>query len=212
MTERQKLIDKAHKIAAMMQSPYEKEVLVAANMLKKLLADHNTSLKELGLNINIDRTIKNISEANNSDIIEFVYKQPYSSMSDWLEDMIIRVSRSYDVKTGSQKDRMLLIGYSSDVEIVKIMIDNLRAFIETQIVKRGYHTNKYTASSYALGVVDRVVSSIGVSGNPIKLSKLTEYVQRTFSSVGVGTKTEFMPVRVAYVAGNNDAANYQRIS
>lgn len=207
-----KLISKAHKIAAMMQSPYEKEVLVAANMLKKLLADHNTSMQALGLNINIDRTIKNISEANSSDIVEFAYKQTCSTMSDWLEDMIIRISRSYDVKTGNQKDRMLLIGYSSDVEIAKIMIDNLRAFIETQIVKRGYHTNKYTASSYALGVVNRVVSSIGVSGNSIKLSKLTEYIQRSYNSVGAATKTEFRPIRRAYVAGSNDAVNYQKVA
>jgi hypothetical protein len=134
MTPNQKLINKAKKIALMLQSPYENEVIVAASLLKK--ADHNTSMQALGLqNVNFDRIIKN--EVCNDRIVEVIYKQPYSSMSNWLRDMVVKIARVYDAKAVvDQNDRILFVGYSSDIEIVKIMVVSLKAYIQSQIIKR----------------------------------------------------------------------------
>lgn len=207
MNERQKLISKAHKIAAMMQSPYEKEVLVAANMLKKLLADHNTSMKELGLgNIDLDR----VAELN-SNITEVTYKNcPFSSMPGWLRDMVVKISRAYDVAALVQDDYILLVGYFNDTEIVKIVITSLRSFIERQISKNGY-TNEAFVTSYAVGLVDRIVQSMGTT-NTLKESRIAAYVRKCWGTTPEPKEKEFTPVYGAYKTGMADAANYQRIS
>ena len=207
MTERQKLVERAKKVAALMSSPVEGEMIAASIKLKQLLNEHNLTLKELGLqNLNLNPTSKDVAEYNDT-IIEVVNKVPYSLMNVWIRDMFVKVTRAYGVKTFVIGDHLTFVGYASDVEIVKIMAISLRGFILSQISKRGCTDN--AAVSYAVGVTDRVVKSIGSAVDHDKNARVTEYLQGKYGLSGTSRHIDnFKYSCSAYNAGTADAEGY----
>lgn len=118
MTERQKLIEKARKIAALMSSPVACEGVAAASLLKKLLDDNNLTMQEIGLknedlsrksvkesangikNSNLKdiiRTTKNSHEVSHTtdsnQIKEFIFKRPISELEIWFLTVIVKIAR-----------------------------------------------------------------------------------------------------------------------
>lgn len=205
---RQKLVEKAKKVAALMSSPVEGEMIAASIKLKQLLNEHNLTLKELGLkNLNLNPTSKDVAEYNDT-IIEVVNKVPYSLMNVWIRDLFVKVSRAYGVRTVVKNDHVTFVGYASDVEIVKIMVVSLRGFILSQISKCGY-TDDRTASGYAFGIVDKVVNSIGSAVDHTKMATLAEYMYKNHGISEVSTQVNnFRFSCSAYQAGKSDAEGY----
>ncbi len=227
MTEHQKLINKAKKIASMMQSPYENEVIVAASLLQKLLDEHNMNLQELGLknlnNDDLNRTAKdvtktgnNVSEVNNDEIVEIIYKHSYCVMDEWIKDMIVKIARAYGVRTCVISDYVRLVGYPSDVEIVKLMLVNLRKFIETGISKRGY-TDKNTITSYAFGLIDRIIQTIRSTPTDTAFAKSLKLADYMCKHYGIRVESTYSdpPAKWAcraYQTGLSDGDNYKRVA
>ena len=210
MTKHQRLINKAKKVAALLSSPVEGEMIAASLKLKQLLDEYNLSLKELGLsNINLNRS--NVV-VNNDRIVETEYKHSFDSMASWVKDMIVKVTRSYGVRTGVQSEYIRLIGYSADVEIVKIVIVNLRRYIESQISKRGY-TSEHSVTSYTCGLMNKIIQSIGSTyTNFDKASNLSEYMLKSYGFTPESVQKRFQTECKAYQSGRSDAVNYQRVA
>lgn len=206
---RQKLVEKAKKVAALMSSPVEGEMIAASIKLKQLLNEHNLTLKELGLkNLNLNPTSKDVAEYNDT-IIEVVNKVPYSLMNVWIRDLFVKITRAYGVRGFVSRDGyMTFVGYASDIEIVKIMAVSLRGFILSQISKRGYTDN--AAVSYAVGVTDRVVKSIGSNVDPIRMATIVDYMKKNHSSITRACEhiDNFKYSCSAYNAGTADAEGY----
>lgn len=120
MNERQKIIDKAKKIVALMSSPVAGEAKAAASLLKKLLDDHNITMQDLGLgdliNKNLNRTTnKNVANETKSNnlrdvvgthgtsrevtpeaIIEVAYKHFITGMDGWLLCVFLKIAHAYE--------------------------------------------------------------------------------------------------------------------
>lgn len=191
MTERQKLIDKARKVAALMTSPVEAEMIAATIKLKQLLTEHNLSLKELGLSDLINENHKHTTakhEANKANtnnlkdvvrtsgasrevtseaIIEVAYKHFITGMDGWLLCVLLKIAHAYEAMiigdrygTWAEKSHYLkIIAFPEDIEKVKRAIVNIRHFIETQILIRGY-TEKIQVANYAMGLADTITLKI----------------------------------------------------
>lgn len=123
MTERHKLVEKAKKVAALMTSPVEGEMIAAASLLKKLLDRHDITLQELGLkNLNIEdfnlTTVKESAtetksnnlkdvvrtsganrevtpEADNYEIHEIIYKRSINELEIWFLCLLVKIARVY---------------------------------------------------------------------------------------------------------------------
>lgn len=228
MTEHQRLINKAKKIASMMQSPFENEVLVASSLLTKLLDEHNINLQELGIKCpDLNRTAKSdvtytnpstkITETDYDRIVEVVYKHPYHIMSDWMRDLIIKIAKAYWINTVVVTDNVRLIGYASNVEIVKLMIINLSGFINSRIFERGYTDNEYI-TSYAAGIVDRVAQKI-MCCYPRNITcalahKLSQYTSTHYGNNPRATFKDVCHVGTAYQVGlyDGDTFNYKKVA
>ena len=250
-TLNKKLVDRARKIALMMQSPFENEVIVAASLLKKLLDEHNMTLQELGLknlkNEDLNRTIvkesateiKNnnlrdvirTSEASHeitpaANIKEMLYKHLICDMHVWFLCVLVKIARAYGVwivgdRYGTWAERsyfLKIVGFSADVEILKIVIVNLRKFIETQILKRGY-VDKTQIANYAFGLIDTIINKITEDTarrstyesrllSKSKSAKLAEYMYKCY-----GLTTDCDPIDLgrddgAYRVGRCDGYQY----
>lgn len=209
MTEHQKMLNKAKKVAALLSSPVEGEVIAAASMLKKLLDEHNLSLAEIGLRgINLNRS----NVVVNDRIVETEYKHVYDGMSTWVKNMVVKIARAYGVRTGVQSEYIRLIGYSADVEIVKIVIVNLRRYIQSQIFKRDY-TSEHSVTSYTCGLMDKIIQSIGSTyTNFDKVSKLSEYMLKSYGVTHEPVQKRFQTECRAYQSGRSDAVSYQKVA
>lgn len=121
MNERQKLVERAKKVAALMTSPVEGEMIAASVKLKQLLTEHDLTLKELGvsdlLNNNLSHTTakyeankantnnlrdvvrtsgasREVSpEADDNEIHEIIYKRPINSLEIWFLCVLLKTAR-----------------------------------------------------------------------------------------------------------------------
>jgi len=121
MTDRQKLINRARKVLALVSSPVAGEAVAAASLLKQLLDNHNMTLQELGLsdllNKNLHRIIargasantktcnpKNITtshegslKTDSNQIKEVVYKHHITEMDVWFLCVLVKIAHAYEV-------------------------------------------------------------------------------------------------------------------
>ena len=161
MSEHQEFINKAKKIALMMQTPLEHEVITAALLLKRLLDEHNMTMLDLRLKDISPDYHTNKTEIINEDIKEVIFKLSTYELEGWLKNMIHEVTKVYGVKIVRDRytNYLKLIGFSSDLDIVKFVITYLRKYIKAQILKDGY-TNEEFISGYVSGLIDRIVRNI----------------------------------------------------
>lgn len=198
MTEHQKFINKAKKVASLLTSPVEGEAAAAAGKLKLMLSEHNLTMAEIG--------IKDLpAEINNDEIKEVIYK---GSLNSWIEDMIMRISMTYGVLVGRYGSSLKLVGFPADLEVVKMLIVNLRKHVEDQIANRGLSGNG--AGSYASGYVKRVFGNTYYSKTPKSL-KLAEYINKNY---GVTAKVEVTHPNFSkdYQTGLSDGSNYRKVA
>ena len=121
MNERQKLVEKARKIAALTSSPVAGEASAAAALLKQLLDNHSMTLQELDLkNLNFEdfnltavkesapetksNNLKDVvrtsgasrevtPEADSNEIHEIIYKRPINSLEIWFLCVLLKTAR-----------------------------------------------------------------------------------------------------------------------
>lgn len=234
MTEHQKIINRARKVLALVSSPVEGEAKAASEMLNKILVQHNLSLNEIGSqNNNFHRIAKaatvnknstsyhrvwdntEIADVDNNEFIEVIYRSPYLGMSTWTEDMVVKIAMVYGVKC-IQSDYIKLIGYAYDVEIVKTMIISLRVFIESQLSRHGY-TDKEYITSYAAGLIDKVVGNMMSSQKNMPFTrarKLYEYLYRHYGFNPRPTFKDVYHVCSAYQVGfyDGDTYNFKKVA
>ena len=234
MTEHQRLINRAKKVAALLTSPVAGEAVAASEMLEKILVQHKLSLSEIGLqNININREakaatetktsasndiVRNSSEivgADSDEIIEVICKSAVHDMSSWLEDLILKIAKINWVNVIVQHDCVKLIGYPGNLKIVKTMIVSLRTFIQSQLSTYGYNDEQFT-TGYAAGVIDRVVRNMMCSSprnmTCYKAHQLSKYMIKHY---GIDRKVTFKNVchdSHVYQAGLSDGDGYRKVA
>lgn len=230
MTERERLIQKAQKVAALMTSPVEGEMLAASAMLKKLLDEHNLSMKDLGATKSTSHHNSFTSSTTSSngtcvivaedfkldaaDIIETHYKYPSSNLAAWMTDLISTLSKIYEVEIVFSYECVKILGFPSDVEVFKHVLVFMRRYIEDNLSKHGY-TSPEDVSGYYNGLIDRFeasvlaeVSSRNMSLSNMKMSMLVHYVSTHFSI----RKTMYVVPLYSpdsYEKGSNDANNFR---
>lgn len=119
-TLNKKLVDRARKIALMMQSPFEHEVIVAARLLKQLLDNHNITLNDLGLKkVDLNRimgmeaatkttNLRDVirttgtshevsSKGDCNQIREILYKHLITEMDLWFLCVLVKIAHAYEV-------------------------------------------------------------------------------------------------------------------
>src|SRR5271157_5616690 len=161
MSEHQEFVNRVKKIASMMETPFEHEVITAAQLLKRLLDEHNMTM--------LDQRLKNISDDHgitkadviNEKITETIFKHSSYWLEDWLKNMVYEVSKVYGVKIVRDRytNYFKIIGFSYDLVVVEFVVSYLRRYIETQISKDCY-TNEEYITGYVSGLIDRIVRSI----------------------------------------------------
>lgn len=159
MGEHQEFVNRVKKIASMMETPYEHEVITAAQLLKSLLDEHNMTMLDLRLkNLSPDHAYTDVIS---EDITEVIFKHSSYWLEDWLKNMVYEVSKVYGVKIVRDRytNYFKLIGFPYDLVVVEFVIIYLRKYIETQISKEGYTNEKYI-TGYVSGLIDRIVRSI----------------------------------------------------
>ena len=87
-SEHQDFVNKVKKIASMMETPFEHEVITAAQLLKRLLDEHNMTMLDLRLKNLPDDHCINKADIINDDITEVIFKHS----SYWLEDWLKKIS------------------------------------------------------------------------------------------------------------------------
>lgn len=161
-----------------------------------------------------------------ANIREILYKHLISNMDVWFLSVLLKISRAYGVwivgdRYGTWAERsyyLKIVGFSADVEILKIVIVNLRKFIGTQISKRGY-ADKTQIANYAFGLTDTIAQRIKEDTDrrstlesrlfsKSKSAKLAEYMYRCY-----GLTNDCDPINLgrddkAYYAGRSDGYQY----
>ena len=195
MGEHQEFVNRVKKIASMMETPYEHEVITAAQLLKRLLDEHNMRM--------LDQRLKNISpdhadpDVINEDITEVIFKHSSYWLEDWLKNLVYEVSKVYGVKIVRDRytNYFKLIGFPYDLVVVEFAIIYLRKYIETQISKDGY-TNEEYITGYVSGLMDRIARSIKEDADLRAISKiraldesksfrLATYVTKKYAASGI---------------------------
>jgi hypothetical protein len=218
MTEHQKMINRARKVAALMGSPVAGEKLAAAEMLKKILDQYNLSVSEIGLEY-IDHSYvvnnTNNEEADDPDIIEINYKQPYHSIQGgWHENLVYRVCLAYGVKFGVQGDTIKIIGFRSEVDAVKAMIINLREHIQSRISVHHFANERQTLA-YASCFTHKITKGIYHPKDTAKLSRLSCYMYKHYSLLPVESnydgyfRYDFRTFVLAQVDARDFAGDYR---
>ncbi len=179
----------------MMETPYEHEVITAAQLLKSLLDEHNMTMLDLRLkNLSPDHAYTDVI---NEDITEVIFKHSSYWLEDWLKNMVYEVSKVYGVKIVRDRytNYFKLIGFPYDLVVVEFVIIYLRKYIETQISKEGYTNEKYI-TGYVSGLIDRIVRSIKEDADLRAISKsraldesksfrLATYVTKKYAASGI---------------------------
>lgn len=195
MGEHQEFVNRVKKIASMMETPYEHEVITAAQLLKSLLDEHNMTMLDLRLkNLSPDHAYTDVI---NEDITEVIFKHSSYWLEDWLKNMVYEVSKVYGVKIVRDRytNYFKLIGFPYDLVVVEFVIIYLRKYIETQISKEGYTNEKYI-TGYVSGLIDRIVRSIKEDADLRAISKsraldesksfrLATYVTKKYAASGI---------------------------
>jgi hypothetical protein len=170
MSEHQVFVNRVKKIAAtMMETPSEHDVIIAAQLLKGLLDEHNMTM--------LDHHLKAISsdqaDVINEDITEVIFKHSSYWLEDWLKNMVYEVSKVYGVKIVRDRytNYFKLIGFPYDLVVVEFAIIYLRKYIETQISKDGY-TNEEYITGYVSGLIDRIVRCIKEDSDQRAISEI----------------------------------------
>jgi hypothetical protein len=191
----QEFVNRVKKIASMMETPYEHEVITAAQLLKSLLDEHNMRM--------LDQRLKNLSpdqaytDVINEDITEVIFKHSSYWLEDWLKNLVYEVSKVYGVKIVRDRytNYFKLIGFPYDLVVVEFAIIYLRKYIETQISKDGY-TNEEYITGYVSGLMDRIARSIKEDADLRAISKiraldesksfrLATYVTKKYAASGI---------------------------
>jgi hypothetical protein len=159
MSEHQVFVNKVKKIASMMETSYEHEVIIAAQLLKGLLDEHNMTM--LDLRLKAIPSGHGDTDVINEDIAEVIFKHSSYWLEDWLKNMVYEVSKVYGVKIVRDRytNYFKLIGFPYDLVVVEFVIIYLRKYIETQISKDGYTNGEYI-TSYVSGLIDRIIHNI----------------------------------------------------
>ncbi|MGO9146420.1 MAG: hypothetical protein ACLQDF_08620 [Desulfomonilia bacterium] len=195
MGEHHEFVNRVKKIASMMETPYEHEVITAAQLLKSLLDEHNMTMLDLRLkNLSPDHAYTDVI---NEDITEVIFKHSSYWLEDWLKNMVYEVSKVYGVKIVRDRytNYFKLIGFPYDLVVVEFVIIYLRKYIETQISKEGYTNEKYI-TGYVSGLIDRIVRSIKEDADLRAISKsraldesksfrLATYVTKKYAASGI---------------------------
>ncbi len=195
MGEHQEFVNRVKKIASMMETPYEHEVITAAQLLKSLLDEHNMTMLDLRLkNLSPDHAYTDVI---NEDITEVIFKHSSYWLEDWLKNMVYEVSKVYGVKIVRDRytNYFKLIGFPYDLVVAEFAIIYLRKYIETQISKEGYTNEKYI-TGYVSGLIDRIVRSIKEDADLRAISKsraldesksfrLATYVTKKYAASGI---------------------------
>lgn len=193
--QHQEFVNRVKKIASMMETPYEHEVITAAQLLKSLLDEHNMRM--------LDFRLKNLypdhadTDVINEDITEVIFKHSSYWLEDWLKNMVYEVSKVYGVKIVRDRytNYFKLIGFPYDLVVAEFAIIYLRKYIETQISKEGYTNEKYI-TGYVSGLIDRIVRSIKEDADLRAISKsraldesksfrLATYVTKKYAASGI---------------------------
>ena len=197
MSEHQVFVNRVKKIASMMETPLEHEVITAGQLLKRLLEEHYMTMLDLRLkNISYDHNITN-TDVINEDITEVIFKHSSYWLEDWLKTLVYEVSKVYGVKVVRDRytNYFKLIGFPYDLVVVEFVIIYLRKYIETLISKDGYTNEKYI-TGYVSGLIDRIVQSIKEDADLRAISKiraldesksfrLATYVTKKYAASGI---------------------------
>jgi hypothetical protein len=233
MTEdRKKLIDKASKIAARMQSPFENEVLIASMMLRKLLDDHNLSMQDIGLkgeafksaqsSASTSRETTNVPAparpiyscrvvpfTGSNNIKELRYRHGSATLPKWQKEAFTRLSWLFDVAIIYYDNYSIIAGYSEDVEIFKNTMVYMKNYLESQISAHGYRSEQEILG-FLYGFLERLRASIKKESIPKsaqlsqeKGSKIDRYLEKRYN-----IKDKTVPLssydQSAYDAGMSD--------
>lgn len=155
MTERERLIDKAKKIAAMMQSSSENEVSVAAAALKRLLDEHHLSMSDLG-SIKKEKNYTSPPSTSKELVVEEAFLK--GNPKFWIKHLVNQLGKAYGVRV-LFGDNVYLVGMSSDVEILRFVVKYIYNYISDKVRSYGYTTDTQI-TSYASGVIERIVLNI----------------------------------------------------
>jgi hypothetical protein len=188
MNERQKLVEKAKKIAVlMMRSPFQGERVAAAALLHKFMNEHGLSTKDVGLEyIDPKYEFNNTNnEVDDPDVVELNYKTSYPSIrGGWVENLIVRVCLVYGVRFGVQGDTIKIIGYRSEVNAVKAIIINLREHIQGRISVHHF-ANERQILAYASCFIHKITKGLYHPKDTAKLSRLSCYMYKHYSLLPV---------------------------
>jgi hypothetical protein len=173
MSENQEFVNRVKKIASKMETPFEHEVITAAQLLKRLLDEHNMTMLDLHLKNKSDDHGITKADVINEDITEIIFKHSSYWLENWLKNMVYEVSKAYGVKIVRDRytNYFKIIGFPYDLAVVEFVIIYLRRHIETQISKDGY-TNEEFITEYVSGLMDRIVRSIKEDSEQRAISKI----------------------------------------
>jgi hypothetical protein len=195
---REDAIEKAKKIAARMQSPYENEVLVALSKLKRFLDEHHLSMQDIGLknqstgSSNVPAPVRPIYSCKivpftSSNIKEIRYKHGTATLPKWQKEAFTRLSWSFDVAIVYYDNYSIIAGYSEDVEVFKNTMIYMKNYLESQISAHGYKTD-HEILGYLYGFLDRLNASIKKESLPesVRLSqekgsRIDRYLEKKYN-------------------------------
>lgn len=222
MTQKRELIEKARKIAARMRSPYPNEVEVASEMLRKLLAEHNLSMKDLGLDtsdVTVSRTAAPSKDTRRfvhdefEDIVDTNYKRVYTYLDRWEKHLICQLSSTLCIEVSIYDQYTKFVGLSSDVKLMKKFLVYLTHFIEDLLrtKKLGYLDS--SRNEFAIGFITSVLGVIGLRAThtPEKARIIKKYMDQRYHAVTLsyGTSIRKCENLDAYHAGISAGRNFR---
>jgi hypothetical protein len=211
----QTIIQRARKVAALMDSPVEGERIAATLKLKLIMEEHNLSMQDLGIastsfnkSLVVSTSNSSNTELNPSDIKEVRYM--HGNLSMWLKDMLLELTSIYDIFVIFTPDHTKIIGFNDDIQVFKHVIVHMRKFIEEGITKYGY-TNEKDINGYARGVLNRVIDIMNIEPRGCRMNRkmahITFYVRTHFNIRTAQVNTECN--QDTYNTGIADAGNFK---
>jgi len=217
------LIEKAKKIAARMQSPFENEAIIAATMLRKLLDEHGLSLQDIGVKEYYSRkatsspnvlsspvyTSQNVGFTRVEEIVEVHYRHGVSSLTKWQIEFSHKLALLYNVQILFDLEYSKIIGFPEDVEVFKSILVSMKSFLESQLASRRYSFES-DIFGYINGFFSRLEEGIYNEITPaaaqlasVKKDKIAEYVKRYDIKRKSSAPDRYSDT--AYAAGRADA-------
>lgn len=166
------LIERARKIAAMMQNPNKNEAVVAARKLKKFLAEHNLTVKDLeGSSTTFHQTEQKPEQPQphqqyhyeakpevniKEDIIEVIYRKGGHNLPNWNKKLIWDLSIVLGFKVMYKPDSIIMVGLRSDITLAKRLIFHTVKHIEGRFNESGY-TSADDLNGFGTGFSDSLI-------------------------------------------------------